>query len=90
MSATIAVPAAVPSVTHSSLPCIPSLAVNSDRPVAQRGETDADQSTPDPGLMSATSAVPAAVPSVTHSSEPCVPSSAANSSLPVAERRETV
>ena len=43
MSATSAVPAAVPSVTHSSLPCVPSLAENSAVPLPRAVNPGADR-----------------------------------------------
>ena len=67
MSLTSTVPAAVPSLFHSSLPCVPSSAVKKSVPstaVRTRGTM------PPVGLMSLTSTVPAAVPSLFHNSSP--------------------
>ena len=71
MSSTSTVPAAVPSLFHSSTPLVPSLAVKKSVPftfVSDRG-----LESPLPARMSLTSTVPAAVPSLFHSSTP-VPS----------------
>jgi len=82
MSRTIWVPAAVPLVTHSSRPSLPSSAVNSAVPLPS-GVVYWGLDPDDPGLMSRTIWVPARVPSVTHSSRPCVLSRALNSAVPL-------
>ena len=73
-------PAAVPSLFHSSRPFVPSLAEKNSVPftfVRLTGPPELG-----PGLMSFTSTVPAAVPSLFHSSSPFVPSLAAKKSVP--------
>ena len=74
MSLTRTVPAAVPSLFHSSRPCAPSSAVKYSVPstfVRSRGI----RSRP-PGLMSLPARCRPSVPSLFHSSSPCTPSSA--------------
>jgi hypothetical protein len=71
MSLTIAVPAAVPSEDHSSVPLTPSSAAKYSLPlktVKVAGELPVD-----PDRMSATIDVPTAVPSEVQSSEPLTP-----------------
>src|SRR5262249_19792556 len=80
MSATIVVPAAVPSLLHSSRPCTPSSALKNRFPLMliRSGE---DPSLP--GRMSLTIVVPAAEPSLFQSSPPWIPSFAAKYSVPL-------
>src|SRR5947207_15863628 len=81
MSATIMVPAAVPSLIHNSKPCAPSSASKKSVPltlVKKKGLGEALS-----GLMSFTISVPAAVPSLFHSSRPDVGSSAEKKSVPL-------
>ena len=69
MSLTRTVPAAVPSLFHSSSPVEPSSAVKNSVPftfVRLLGSEPAPL-----GMMSLTRTVPAAVPSLFHSSTPC-------------------
>ena len=85
MSLTRVVPAAVPSLFHSSVPWLPSSAAKNSVPftfVRLLGEDEAL-----PALMSLTRTVPAAVPSLFHSSVPCVPSLAAKNSVPLDVRQ---
>src|SRR5262249_1143546 len=85
-SLTRVVPASVPSLFHSSHPCVPSSALKNSVPltfVRWRGPE-----LPLPVLMSLTSTVPASVPSLFHSSCPCLPSSAARNSVPLTLVRE--
>ena len=78
MSNSSCVPAVVPSVTQSSLPCTPSSALNRSRPL--RGvKLDGCEPTPampggSLGLMSFTITVPPLVPSVFHNSRACTAS----------------
>ena len=80
MFLTMAVPASVPSVAHSSWPLVPSFAekyILSLKMVQKSTLANPLKAPlPDPGHMSLTMAVPASVPSVAHSSLPLVPSSA--------------
>ncbi len=70
MSSTSTVPAAVPSVFHSSVP----VTVKAEKKtVSPTTVSSAGTDEPRPGLMSLTSTVPAAVPSLFHSSEPMRP-----------------
>ncbi len=71
MSFSRVVLAAVPSVTHSSLPSVPLEARKYSLPL--KTVKSAGKELPAPGLMSLSRMVPAAVPSVTHSSVPLVP-----------------
>ncbi len=81
MSATMTVPAAVPSLFQISLPCAPSLAMkNSVPPITVRYFGIEPVL---PGLMSAIMTVPAVVPSDFQSSSPCVPSLAWKNSVPL-------
>ena len=66
MSFTMVVPAGVPSLFHSSTPCVPSSAWKNASPPSHR-HLRGNELAP-PGLMSLTILVPAAVPSVFHSS----------------------
>ena len=75
------VPAAVPSLFHSSTPCVPSSAAKNSVPLTFVRSLGYELALP--GLMSLTRTVPAAVPSLFHSSCPCVPSSAAKNSVPL-------
>ena len=68
MSLTRTVPAAVPSLFHSSVPLAPSSAVKKSVPSDVRQVRGLEL--PVPGLMSLTRTVPAAVPSLFHSSSP--------------------
>ena len=71
--------APVPSLTHSSRPLLPSLAVNTACPFT---ETQAETSELAlPGAMSFSCAVPPKVPSVTQISRPLVPSDSVNIAL---------
>jgi hypothetical protein len=72
MSATRKVPAALPLLSHSSDPWVPSLAEKNRVPLTFTREPG-DES-PAPGLMSFTRKVPAAPPLLSHSSIPWVPS----------------
>ena len=89
-SRTSAVPAAVPSETHSSRPCVPSSAENHTRPPkAARcsGREEKSGSPNAPGstvLMFLTNRVPAEVPSVTHSSRSPARVAAKKSCVPTA------
>ena len=79
MSVTSLVPAAVPSLFHSSPPWMPSLAARNSLPwngVRLPGDEPLA-----PSRMSLTSLVPADVPSVFHSSRPWTPSSAMKNSV---------
>jgi hypothetical protein len=67
-SASRTVPAVVPSLVHSSRPCVPSSAPKTSRP--PRSIISNTKECAGPGWMSFTSAVPASVPSVLHSSSP--------------------
>ena len=78
---TSTVPAAVPSLFHSSLPWAPSLAVKNSVAADVRQEPRVELLAV-PGLMSLTRTVPAAVPSLFHSSSPWSPSSAVKNSVP--------
>jgi hypothetical protein len=83
MSVTILVPAAVPSLTHSSRPWTPSSALKKTRLPTRVSSNGSDPRAP--GAMSSIRTVPAAVPSLFHSSLPEAPSSAVkNSSVPTA------
>ena len=88
MSVSNEVPAEVPSVTQSSLPCVPLSALNSSRPpnavIAVIYELPAA-----PGLMSFNRDVPVALPSVTQSSEPSAEVRAVNTA-PVPSGRKKV
>src|SRR5690349_9406259 len=91
MSLTRAVPFAVPSLFHSSLPWAPSSAAkNSVPPTAVRSvgaELFGWDGPPGkeelPGQMSLTITVPLAVPSLFHSSRPWAPSSAVKNRVPL-------
>ncbi len=86
-SATSVVPAAVPSLRHSSVPFAGVVATNHARPwKATISVIEAPTSLP--GTRSTTSRVPAEVPSLTHSSRP-TPSRRAtkNTRLPTAVNR---
>ncbi len=72
MSATIVVPAAVPSLRQSSRPCAASSARKYSTPFSTVSWSGRESVTP--WLMSATIQVPCAVPSLRQSSFPCVPS----------------
>ena len=97
MSASIDVPAAVPSVIQSSDPLVPSLARNSARPGAieknEPGTLDPGTSEPKDGgrvRMSRNSEVPAAVPSVTHNSVPAILLFAENNIRPLPRSKNPV
>src|SRR5262245_60070145 len=75
MSLTILVPAAVPSLFHSSRPCTPSSAVKNSVPL-RLVRNDGDKG---PELSPLTGTVPAAVPSLFHSPTPWRSSHAKNS-----------
>ena len=81
MSLTRAVPAAVPSLFHSSQPCVPSSAEKNSVPLTFVRSLGSKRAAA--GSMSLTRTVPAAVPSLFHSSHPCVPSLAAKNSVPL-------
>src|SRR5215203_3283890 len=95
MFLTSLVPLLVPSVFHSSTPCLPSFAEkNIVSPTTYSFSTSALRVRASPlslglelpltVLMSLTSVVPFSVPSLFHSSTPCLPSSAAkNTCLPI-------
>src|ERR671932_700795 len=68
MSLTRVVPAAVPSLFHSSPPCTPSSAAKNSVPFTS-AMLPGDEPTVRVPLMSLTSAVPAAVPSDFHRSD---------------------
>ena len=68
MSSTCVVPASVPSLFHSSAPCVPLVALKNKVPFTLARL--AGRELPDPTKMSFTSAVPASVPSVFQSSIP--------------------
>ena len=76
MSLTRTVPAAVPSLFHSSAPWVVSRATKKRVPL--KSVSDELRKTLTalelPGLMSLTSLVPLLVPSLFHSSTPCLPS----------------
>ena len=67
-------PASLPSLTHSSSPCVAVVGGEEER-AADIGE-ESGQAPSAPGAMSRTSCVPSSLPSLTHSSAPCSPSSA--------------
>ena len=67
MSLTRTVPAAVPSLFHSSTPCVPSSAAKNSVPFTFVRSLGYELRLP--GLMSLTRTVPAAVPSLFHSSD---------------------
>src|SRR5262249_4249747 len=73
-SLTSTVPAAVPSLFHSSRPCVPSSAVKNSLPLTSVSHQGYEVALP--GLRSLTSTVPAARPSLFHSSRPLTPSCA--------------
>src|SRR5262249_9386064 len=73
ISATMTVPAGVPSLFQSSTPATPSVAANT-MPPANAVMPVIEEPVLAVGLMSLTSTVPVAVPSVFHSSAPFVPS----------------
>ena len=81
MSLTRTVPAAVPSLFHSSRPCRAVVGREEQRAVDVR-QVARVASSQLPGLMSLTRTVPAAVPSLFHSSLPWSPSSAVKNSVP--------
>src|SRR5262245_36768926 len=81
MSATMRVPAAVPSLCHSSAPWTPSLAEKYSVPLTLVRDVGYDPTLP--GLISLTMSVPAVVPLLFHSSVPCVPSSAVRNNVPL-------
>jgi hypothetical protein len=72
MSATIVVPAAVPSLDHNSWPAAVVVALNHTR--VPTVENDPKVVSAEPVVMSDTKFVPAEVPSLTHSSIPVDPS----------------
>ncbi len=72
MSLTRKVPSSVPSLTHGSLPWIPSSARKKSLPPPAEMRNDGKEC-PGPGLMSSTSRVPSSVPSLVHSSMPMTP-----------------
>ena len=82
MSLTRTVPAAVPSLFHSSSPCAAVVGREEQRAVDVRQVAGTGYELPPPGLMSLTRTVPAAVPSLFHSSTPLTPSSAEKNSVP--------
>ena len=81
MSFTSAVPAAVPSLCHSSGPWVPSSALKKRSPLTLVSSDRYELL--GPGLMSFTSAVPAAVPSLCHSSYPVLRSKAMKKRAPL-------
>src|SRR5215207_984906 len=94
MFLTSLVPLLVPSLFHSSTPCLPSLALKksvlpatysfSTSALRVRARLSLGLELPLTVLMSLTSLVPLLVPSLFHSSTPCLPSSAAkNTCLPM-------
>ena len=85
MSLTITVPAAVPSLFHSSSPFTPSLAQEEQRAVdvGQFARIAVGR----PGTDVLDQRVPAAVPSLFHSSKPLVPSLALKNSVPLTFRK---
>src|SRR5436190_22697855 len=80
------VPAAVPSLVQSSVPCAPSEAAKNRVPFKLM-RLVGEEPTP-PGLISATMDVPAAVPSLIQSSFPCEPSLAEKNRAPFTTVRE--
>ena len=81
MFLTSVVPAAVPSLFHSSRPLVPSSALKIELAV-EAGEDCEGKLPSTPGRMSFTITVPAAVPSLFHSSRPLAPSSAVKNRVP--------
>src|SRR5262249_13232037 len=81
MSLTTKVPAAVPSLRHSSVPRSAVVARDNRAPLTLTGSRK--QRPALPAATSLTRAVPAAVPSVFHSSAPVTPSSAWKNRVPL-------
>src|SRR5690606_6934160 len=67
-SASIKVPSAVPSLTQSSLPCVPSFALK--KYLFRKTPRASILLENGPGLISSKSLVPDSVPSVDHNSDP--------------------
>ena len=74
------VPAALPSVTQSSVPCVPSFAAKNTLPSAALN-LPLENPLAGPGLTSSTRLVPRSVPSLAHSSVPCAASVATKSTF---------
>src|SRR5262249_7628372 len=81
MSLPRSVPAAVPSLFHSSTPFTPSAAEKNRAPLTFVRLPGFELALP--GMMSLPITVPAVVPLLFHSSEPCVPSLAAKNRVPL-------
>jgi hypothetical protein len=85
MSSTMTVPAAVPSVFHSSLPFVASLALK--KTVLPTASKPYGLLSPPPGMMFLSITVPPTVPSDTQGSNPSVPFVARKKSLPLASAK---